>query len=432
MGKKASEVGVKMPRVSIIVAGSDNGDFLRRTIDSVVSQDYADFECIPVISRDDAASTELALSLDVRVVRVTRYDGRNLYRGVNDAITSASGEWVCILRAGDRFASRSVLSAVFRRDMGIVDVVYGDSVSVLRDGTEMYMLAEGSARDLAHGPFYYLGSGFIRAQTINNALYDDALSATFHNMLDYVLEFKIHANGGVFLKVPIYVTKHPIYPPFSGNPGLSVNIARISGCGMLKARVKSCVSCMVHIIALARLEVIARPLFHFVERYLTNYVVQFVPIKVFRTVWLRMLGARVGKKTEIDMRLYVISPRKLFVGSHTHINRSSFLDARGTIRIGNCVSISHNVSVITGSHDIQSPSFTGLFKPVRIGDYVFIGANATILQGVTIGEGAVVAAGAVVTKDIPEYEVYGGNPAKRICSREHGLAYTCASKTFFS
>lgn len=79
--------------------------------------------------------------------------------------------------------------------------------------------------------------------------------------------------------------------------------------------------------------------------------------------------------------------------------------------------------MITGSHDIDDPDFTADFKPIHVGHHCWIGTGATILQGVNIGDGAVVAAGAVVTKDIPPYEIWGGIPAKCIRRRTSNLQY---------
>ena len=96
------------------------------------------------------------------------------------------------------------------------------------------------------------------------------------------------------------------------------------------------------------------------------------------------------------------------------------------ITIGDNVSISHNVSIVTGGHDLNSRDFVGVFKPIEISNYVWIGLNVTILQGITIGKGAVVAAGSVVTKDIPSYAIVAGVPAKIIGERNRSLEYRCS------
>ena len=99
------------------------------------------------------------------------------------------------------------------------------------------------------------------------------------------------------------------------------------------------------------------------------------------------------------------------------------LDARGGIIVEHDTNISSHVKIITGSHDIDDSDYTADFKPVHVGHHCWIGTGAVILQNVSIGDGAVVAAGAVVTKDIPAGEVWGGVPAKYIRKRNCELNY---------
>ena len=107
----------------------------------------------------------------------------------------------------------------------------------------------------------------------------------------------------------------------------------------------------------------------------------------------------------------------IIIGEDTIIGEKATLDGRGKIIIGNHVDIASEVMIYTSQHDINSPQFAPISKPVKIEDYVFIGPRAILLPGVTIGEGAVVGAGAVVTKDVASYFVVGGVPAKAIGNR---------------
>ena len=141
---------------------------------------------------------------------------------------------------------------------------------------------------------------------------------------------------------------------------------------------------------------------------------------------------RIGKETYIDLSTTVWTPHRIMVGDYSHINRECFLDGRAGITIGSRVSISHRVSIITGSHDVNSKSFKGVFKPIVIEDYVWIGIGATILQGVKVGQGAVIAAGSVVTKDVEPYSIIGGIPARVISTRNPDLDYKCLGIGLFS
>jgi acetyltransferase-like isoleucine patch superfamily enzyme len=107
--------------------------------------------------------------------------------------------------------------------------------------------------------------------------------------------------------------------------------------------------------------------------------------------------------------------KNLTIGKRVFINSGCKFQDQGGITIGDDVLIGHNVVIATLNHSFD-PERRGDLEPcpVKIGNKVWIGANATILPGVTVGEGAIVAAGAVVTKDVASLTVVGGVPAKVI------------------
>jgi len=117
------------------------------------------------------------------------------------------------------------------------------------------------------------------------------------------------------------------------------------------------------------------------------------------------------------------SPHKIKIGAHSVIGHYAILDGRFGIYIGENVNLSTGVWIWTSEHDPQDPDFKAGGSSVTIEDYAWISCRVVILPGVRIGRGAVVAAGAVVTKDVDPYAIVGGVPAKVIGMRSRELHY---------
>ena len=157
--------------------------------------------------------------------------------------------------------------------------------------------------------------------------------------------------------------------------------------------------------------------------FFTNRLVSYIPCWALRKFWFtRIMGMRIGKKSKIDMGCYFLGLKGIPIGKNTHINQGCILDGRnhmvsgmmgGGITIGNSVPISHRSCLMTGSHDIYSCGFAFKGGKIVVEGYAFIRINATILHSVEIGKGAVICAGAVVTKRVEDYAIYAGVPANR-------------------
>lgn len=147
-------------------------------------------------------------------------------------------------------------------------------------------------------------------------------------------------------------------------------------------------------------------------------IVGFIPSHYFRRFCYRLCGVKIGKGSTIHMQAVFYDPRNITIGNDTIIGEGAVLDGREKLTIGNHVDIASEVMIYNGEHDINDEKFKAVFAPVIIEDYVFIGPRSIILPGVTIRKGAVIAAGAVVTKDVEEFSVVGGVPAKEISERK--------------
>jgi len=152
------------------------------------------------------------------------------------------------------------------------------------------------------------------------------------------------------------------------------------------------------------------------------------PSQRIRVFVLRLLGAKIDQSAVLYGGFEIRSPRKLKIGANSCIGHRATLDARGGLTIGNNVNFSSEVMIWTAQHDYRDPRFGTDFKPVAIGDFAWLGPRCILLPGVTVGEGAVVAAGAVVTKDVEPYTLVGGVPAQKIADRPNDLNYNPAKE----
>jgi acetyltransferase-like isoleucine patch superfamily enzyme len=149
--------------------------------------------------------------------------------------------------------------------------------------------------------------------------------------------------------------------------------------------------------------------------YLTGYI----PFHSIRNLIYTITGMKLGKGSTLHMWARFFQPNNISIGDDTIIGDHVFLDGRAKLTIGNHVDIASQVLIYNSEHDVHSTDFHAIELPVIIEDYVFIGPRAIIMPGVKISKGAIVAGGAVVTKDVPEFAIVGGVPAKTIGERKN-------------
>lgn len=157
--------------------------------------------------------------------------------------------------------------------------------------------------------------------------------------------------------------------------------------------------------------------------FLTMKLISLIPSHTIRIIFLRMMGIKLGKNVTIYAYGEIRSPWNIRIGDNSIIGHYCLLDGRRNIKIGSNVNISSGVWIWTLQHDPQSQNFDTKGGPVTIGDHAWLGARCMILPNCTVGEGAVVAAGAVVTRSVPPYVIVGGVPAKIIGKRSIDLKY---------
>ena len=160
-------------------------------------------------------------------------------------------------------------------------------------------------------------------------------------------------------------------------------------------------------------EMIASVIFSFPRHRLFGLVKSF---------FLRLQGAKVGKRVVFYPGIKINPASRIEIGDDVDFAWGVIVTTRGGVKIGARTLIGYNTHILTSNHVIpngREPIFKAghEYKKVEIGKDVWIGANCIILPGVTIGEGAVVGAGSIVTKDVPSFVIVAGNPAIKIQKR---------------
>jgi maltose O-acetyltransferase len=176
-------------------------------------------------------------------------------------------------------------------------------------------------------------------------------------------------------------------------------------------------------------------LFSATRYYVGNHIIAKIPSYAIRHWYYRaVMRCSIGNDSSVAADLFITgyaSGCTIEIGNNTVINRRCYLDGRVGIKIGNNVNVSPEVYILTLQHDPHSPSFACSGGKVIIEDHAWIGVRAIILPGVHIGEGAVVAAGAVVNRDVPPYTIVAGVPAVPKKERSREITYITKFRPFF-
>jgi acetyltransferase-like isoleucine patch superfamily enzyme len=152
-----------------------------------------------------------------------------------------------------------------------------------------------------------------------------------------------------------------------------------------------------------------------VRQYLWNDWLTWLPGSRLRCALLRaLLGAQIGDRTVLwrGVKVDGNSYYRIRIGRDCVIPRGALFNATAGVTIGDGVFLGHDVSFHCADHDVDSPTMPARYAPIAVGHGAWIASKASILKGVTVGEGAVIAYGAVVTRDVPPLAIVAGVPAR--------------------
>lgn len=418
-------------KISVITVVYNDVSHIRETMESFFSQTWEDREYIIIDGGSTDGTAEIIKEYADRLAYWCSEPDEGIYYAMNKGVEHATGDWINILNCGDVYCSahalEQVVTTVGETD---ADVIYCNSVEV-HPKFKYNRFAGDDVSMLSYTPIFRHGSSLIKTSVHKRYLYDISKKATLGYALDWDMLYRLYLDGYKFKKADVFLEEYQL-EGMSNHPYKNLwynyKITRQS-----RIDIKRLTFLLKQTLSVVKLQC---PLTEFgyalILEYLINGICSHIPFWTLRRPLLRLGKMKIGKGSFIMRQCYFMNANFLTIGRYSHINRGCLVDARGKITIGDNVSISHNVNIMTGSHDVQSTSFIGIFKPIVIKDYAWLGVGCTILQGVTIGRGAVVAAGAVVSKDVGDYEIVGGVPAKKIGERNHNLDYNCHGEAWFT
>lgn len=415
-------------KISVITVVYNDVDNIRKTMESFFSQTWEDKEYIVIDGGSTDGTADIVREYADRLAYWCSEKDDGIYDAMNKGIMHATGDWINILNSGDCYCSeKSLENAISMMGKDEVDVIYGNSIEDNGHFKRPVYALEDVNR-LKYFPTYRHGSSLIKASLQKSFLYDLSKKEELDYSLDWDMIYKVYKSGHRFKKVDTFIETYKL-DGVSNRPikNLWYNY-KITSASKLSPY-KFWLFLRSAIVVSLKKSRLYDWLHAIVLVFVPNDILPLIPFWTIRKFYFKHIGTHIGNGSFIMKNVYMINPNLLTIGKHSHINRACLLDARAGIEIGNSVSISHDVKIMTGSHDVNSENFCGVFKPIIIEDYAWIGVGSILLQGVTIGRGAVVAAGAVVTKDVQPYTIVGGIPAKAIGKRNDKLNYKCNGYT---
>lgn len=158
--------------------------------------------------------------------------------------------------------------------------------------------------------------------------------------------------------------------------------------------------------------------------WLSTKLIPSLPSKHLKYYGFKMLGVKMSKDVKFFDNIQIREPKRLTIEEGVSIGPHVLLDARCGLTIRKSAVVAYDAIIWTLNHDYNDMLFCGKGAPVEIGEFAWICSRSIILPGVKVGKGAVVASGAIVTKDVEPYTIVGGIPAKVIGHRdEKGYKY---------
>lgn len=417
------------PYFSIITVCYNSSKTIERTITSVVHQTFQDYEYIIIDGGSNDGTLELIDKYKPYIDILISEPDEGIYDAFNKGIKQAKGRYVGILNSDDTY-NHDTLARIHKvASFAGEAIIYGDTYFIDQEDVVFSSnIGNFNPLELSSGIGFMHPSSFISREIyLREGMYStakelyiaadaDFLVRCYKAGVDFIKsDHKVFMRTGGLSETSFYkahlqylnaLQKHEVI----SSRGFRIEKLKLASKGVLKNFLSR------KDVATGKLQI-----WIFLVAFY-NFIYRILIFHFFKNWWLKLFGFKIGKKSHIHSPTF-LSLGKFQLGDYSVINPHCILDNRGNIAIGNSVSIAHYCKIYTTGHDIHCTYFTGKKRDVVIENHAVLFSSCIIQPGVTIGEGAVVMPGAVVTKDVPAYALVGGNPAKKVGERNSNLHY---------
>lgn len=416
-----------IPLISVVTVVYNGADVLEKTIQSVIDQSFNDIEYIIIDGKSTDGTTDIIKKYEKQIDYWVSEPDLGIYDAMNKGIMKCTGKFTLFLNAGDYLFSNELfnnLHTIYSKELDENDLIYGRAKILKSNGSVLDLIMKHTHEELWKGPNFRHGALLTRTNLLKEIQFE--VSDKLKISADFDFIYKCYNSKRKFLQTSL------IFIVFK-EEGISDNAFRQLSDNIyilkkykdwtLKTKLhftKKYILALLVLTPVKKINIVLSVLF---REYIANQLINKIPSYFIRHFYYkRIVGIRIGKAASIHLNT-TIQGKNIQIGQNTVINRRCNLDGRGQLIIGNNTSISPDVYFITADHDYNSINFSLRMHDIDVGNYVFIGSRAIITGTVKIGEGAVICAGAIVTKDVEPWAVMAGIPAKKIKERRKDVDY---------
>ena len=424
------------PLISVITVVFNGAEHIEQTINSVLGQTYDNVEYIII----DGGSTDGTLDI------IKEYEGqvdywvsekdKGIYDAWNKGLKLSSGEIIGFANADDYYEISTFVKIALPLIENPFQLTYGITQFIVNDR------CAGINNSKFNSAKIYNGFGFMHTTVFTTKMvyqkignFDDTYKIA--GDVDWLI--RAYQNRVIFTQLDnlTYMRKSGISNTLESQAFQEYSLALIKHDFDIN-KIK---------LALQRRTIIRFLNDFFGEKNITfvkfqinliilksfNLVYNYLPFFILKKQLLRLFSIELGNSSYIHTPVKLFSKGRIKIENNSTINHDCYLDNRGNIKIGSNVSISHLTKIYTAGHEIDNPFFTYKVNDVEIEDNVVVFSNVLIMPGVKIKKNAVIYPGSVVVKDVEEFSIVGGNPAKHIRFRNcNGTKYRIDNSYWFA